>query len=166
MKLVASDSVTCLELLKKRNIASLGLIAGPSSSYESIYGCIHAGHGAADFVDPPNGTLIVDFEGTLESPVTITCNITNVGIQITTIWHIENFRGNTGLQALSDQAVQSFPELTIDGDLRPSGSSLRNRLTISVLSSQLDGVTLYCGTGIDPRQANYPIRVYRKFLVY
>ena len=59
-----------------------------------MHGClisIHAGHGAVDFADPPPGTVIVDFEGTLENAITITCNITHAGIQVGTSWSIENF---------------------------------------------------------------------------
>ena len=124
---------------------------------------MYAGHGAADFVDPPSGTPIVDFEGTLENAVTITCNITSGEAQIGTVWSIERFGNNPGLTSLSDELVQMIPDLSIDGDLRPSGTStFRNRLTISALSSELDGVILYCGTGQDIRQANFPVRVYRK----
>ena len=128
---------------------------------------LYAGHGAADFIDPPTGTLIVNFEGTLENAVTITCNIThiiqNVVTQIGTQWSIENFRNSPDLISLPSDNI---PEITIDGDLRPSGlSTFRNRLTISALTSQLDGVMILCGTGEQPRQANYPIRVYRKVLL-
>ena len=106
------------------------------------------GHGAVDYVDPPSGSLVANFEGMLENAVTITCNITHLGTQIGTLWSIENFRNVPGLQALSDESVQTIPEVMIDGDLRPSGlSTFRNRLTISVLSSQLDGIIIYCGTG-------------------
>ena len=121
------------------------------------------GHGAVDFADPTNSTAIVDFEGTLENAVTITCNITNGGIQIGTTWSLENFRNNRDLQTLSDEFVQTILGLSIGGDLRPSGTStFRNRLTISVLSSELDGVIIHCGTGEQPRQASFPVRVYRK----
>ena len=121
---------------------------------------MYAGHGAADFVDPPTGTLIVNFEGTLENAVTITCNITNGVNQIGTQWSIENFRNSPNLISLPSNNI---PEIAIDGDLRPSGSTFRNRLTISALTSQLDGVIIHCGTGEQPRQANYPVRIYRKF---
>ena len=122
------------------------------------------GHGAVDYVDPPSGSLVANFEGTLENAVTITCNVTHLGTQVGTSWSIENFRNVPELQALSDDFVQTIPELMINGDLRPSGlSTFRNRLSISVLSSRLDGVTIYCGTGEQPRQANYPVRLYRKF---
>jgi hypothetical protein len=122
---------------------------------------VYAGHGAVDFVDPPTGTLIANFEGTLENAVTISCNITHNLIQIGTAWSIENFGNSPTLRSLPNDNI---PEITIDGDLRPSGSStFRNRLIISVLTSQLDGVIIYCGTGEDPRQANYPVRVYREF---
>ena len=125
---------------------------------------MYAGHGAADFVDPPSGTLIVNFEGTLENAVTITCNIThiiqNVVTQIGTQWSIENFRNSPNLLSLPNNNI---PEITIEGDLRPSGSTFRNRLIISALTSQLDGVIIHCGTGEQPREANYPVRIYRKF---
>ena len=117
------------------------------------------GHGAVDFVEPTNGTLVANFEGT-ENVTTITCNITNGGVRISTQWSIENFRNVPGLQSLTDEVVYTIPEFMIDDT-----STFRNRLIILVLSSELDGVIIYCGTGQQRRQANFPVRVYREFLL-
>jgi hypothetical protein len=51
----------------------------------------------------------------------------------------------------------------ISGDMINS-VNIDNRLTLLRLAPELDGVILYCGTGSLPRQANFPIRIYRKFI--
>ena len=120
------------------------------------------GHGAADFVDPVSGSLIANFEGT-ENVTTITCNITN-GDQIGTLWSIENFRNNPDLQFIYNGLTGPF---FIGGDPRPSSTStFTNRLTVLILSSELDGVIIYCGSGQNRQQANFRFRVYRKLTSY
>ena len=112
------------------------------------------------FADPPSGQVIADFEGA-ENFTTIMCNITAAsGGQATTRWGIENFRGVSTLQNI----LRSFePTLfLISGDLIGQ-FNIDNRLTILRLAPELDGAILYCGTGALPQQANFPIRIYRKF---
>ena len=121
-------------------------------------GCL----GAVDFVDPPSGSVIANFEGAL-SATTLSCNISNSeGTQIGTQWAIENYRGNPALQRVSDAAPDLFE---FGGDLRPGSTTntFSNRLTIVNVTSDLDNVILYCGTGIQRRQVNFTIRIYRKF---
>ena len=125
----------------------------------NCYGVCTSVHGAADYVDPASGSLIADFEGTV-NVTTITCNITD-GVQIGTLWSIQNFRNNPNLQFISDQLMGPF---YIGGDPRPIGTStFTNRLTVLTLSSELDGVMVYCGSGQNRQQANFYFRVYRKF---
>ena len=105
--------------------------------------------------------MIVDFEGTINS-TTLTCNITNLGNQISTQWGVGSFRGVPGLQLITDDLA---PELfLISGDPIPSFPifTYRNRLTILVMTSDLDEVIVYCGSGTDPQQANFVLRLYRK----
>ena len=113
-----------------------------------------------EFVDPPSSTVIPNFEGTV-SNTTITCNITNGGIQIGTQWNIENFGGNPNLQTVNNVAPNIFD---IGGDLRPGSNvdTFQNQITILNFTSDLDNVTLYCGTGVERRMANFTIRIYRK----
>ena len=124
--------------------------------------------GAVDFVDPPSGTVIANFEGT-ENVTTLTCNVTNPnnGNQIGTRWSIENFRNVSELQIINtiDERTASLFFL-ISGDQRPTNPSITfvNRLTILNLTSGLDGATVYCGIGEDLRQANFTLRVYRKLV--
>ena len=128
-----------------------------------ILSYIHAGLGAAE-VDPPSGSVIANFEGTANA-TTLTCNVTNSqGSQTSTSWFVQNFRGSqSNLQSITNSFV---PELfSVDGDPRPGFNiTLRNRLTIVNLTSELDDVTVYCGTGQNPEQANFILRVYSKFV--
>ena len=58
-----------------------------------------------DFVDPPSGSVIADFEGA-ENVTTIMCNVTDrrftPPIQLTTRWSIQDFRDVDGLQTITD----------------------------------------------------------------
>ena len=72
-------------------------------------------------------------------------------------------REHSYYSAYLNQFVQSVPNLTVNGDLRPSGIVFRNRLKIIlVLSSELDGATIYCGIGQHPRLANFTFKIYSK----
>ena len=122
-------------------------------------------HGSVGFgasqTDPPSGSVMAGFEGTLNA-VTITCNITDrFGYQAITSWSVGNFRG---------LPIQGFvrtlaPELfLLGGDPilgAPDGVTYDNQMTIRNLTSELDGVVLYCGLGGE-LQANLTLRIYRK----
>ena len=121
------------------------------------------GLGAA-LVSPDSGTTIANVEGTLNA-ATLTCNITNQGIQVSTTWSVGNFRGVTGTQViLHDFATELF---SIDGDPDPNnpGLTFLNQLTVLNLTSELDGVTVFCGIGNNLQQALFHLRVYCKFYV-
>lgn len=122
---------------------------------------MYTGLGAVLFFDPPSGSTIANFEGTVNF-TTITCNISNSqGTQISTQWTIANFRGVSS-QVIGDNLA---PKLFIfSGDQIPTAPSFtyRNRLTLSTLDSDLDQVIIFCGSGINPQQANVIVRIYRK----
>ena len=123
-------------------------------------GCL----GAVDFVDPPSGSVIADFEGTLNA-TTFRCNISHGGIQVGTQWSIENFGGNPSLQTVSNAASDLFE---FGGDLRPESTTdtFINRITVLNFTSDLDNAIVYCGTGAQRRQANFMLRIYRKFWMF
>ena len=117
------------------------------------------GLGAVDFVDPPSGSVIANFEGTL-NVTTLTCNISNNGQQVSTQWNLMG----SGSQDLVP-IVEGSELFLISGDPDPTDArfSLRNRLTILNLTSELDGVIVYCGTRAQPRKANFRLRLFSKF---
>ena len=124
--------------------------------------CSCAGVGAAGYINPPSGSVITNFEGTVNA-VTITCNIINsMGVQITTQWTLESY-GNSPpgvLVPIGDPPTRLFE---IDGDLIPGFSgTYENRLTVLNLTSALDEVIVHCGSGADPRQGSITLRIYRK----
>ena len=124
------------------------------------------GLGVVNFVDPPSGSVIASFEGTA-NVTTILCNVSFSGIQATTRWSIENFRDTHGLQNIASNLLDTGLFM-ISGDPIPDdpwNSTFENQLTISNLTSELDGLTLYCGTGAMARQANFNFRIYRRFVV-
>ena len=116
--------------------------------------------GAVNFTDPASGSLIANFEGT-ENAITITCNVTNSQeAQISTQWTLTNFRGSTGLQSVNNAAPELF-EITGD-PISDTMFTFTNRLTILNLVRDLDRVTVFCGTGAMPQQANFLLRIYRE----
>ena len=116
---------------------------------------------------PPSGSVIADFEGTV-NVTTLNCNITIIsneqGIQVVTAWNIANFRG---VSAVTGLLLNTAPEIfEFGGDPIPASPQFTylNRLTILQLTSELDGTIIYCGTGQDPEQASFILRIYRKQL--
>ena len=116
------------------------------------------GLGAVDFVDPPSGSVIANFEGT-PNATTIICNITDGGIQITTQWNVANFRRG-GPNNLFAPTVA--PELFSSGDdpMPNTNFLFDNELTILNWAAELDRVMVYCGTGQEPQQASFTLRIY------
>ena len=90
---------------------------------------------------------------------TIACNITHGGIQITTQWNVANFRGG-GPNSLFAHTVA--PELfSVGGDPIPNTNYLfNNELTVLNWAAELDRAIVYCGTGQDPQQASFTLRIY------
>ena len=115
-----------------------------------------------DYVDPPSGSVIANFEGVaLNTTTALRCNVSNqAGTQISTQWNIENFGGNPVLQPIN----VALGLVDIGGDLRPGSTTdtFLNRITVLNFTSDLDNAILYCGTGVDPRLANFTIKIYRK----
>ena len=120
------------------------------------------GLGAVESVDPPSGSVIADFEGA-ENVTTIMCNITiSLSIQVTTQWSIQEFRG-VGLQIITNDFDTNLFLVHGDSDHIWADYSFRNQLTILRLTSELDRVTVFCGSGVHSKQANFHLRTYRKF---
>ena len=123
---------------------------------------LYTGLGAAQ-VDPPSGSVIANFEGTLNA-TTLTCNVTapQTGSQAITSWSVGNFRG------VSEQGfdLNLAPELfLLGGDPIPDcgGATYDNQMTILNLTSELDRVVLYCALQ-DVIVANFTLRIYRKLI--
>ena len=103
--------------------------------------------------------MVANFEGVINA-TTLTCNVTNEGIQISTFWSIANFGGIVSRRplGLADPDDESF---IVSGDPRPERTStFRNRITIRNWTSAVDGVTLFCGTGSVPDQTQVLLRIY------
>ena len=61
-----------------------------------------------DFIDPPSGSVVANFEGSLNA-ATLTCNVSHEGSQRFTFWSIANFRGVAGRQSLGTLRDQNLP---------------------------------------------------------
>ena len=114
------------------------------------------------FVDPPSGSVIADFEGT-QNASTLTCNISDdQGLQILTQWTLLNYDGSGSLLRSITIAAEYF---SVSGD--PTGHPIiptyHNHLVVLRLATELDGVLVYCGGYDQFQQANFTLRIYRKF---
>ena len=122
------------------------------------------GHGA-EFVDPPSGSLIANFEG-VTNVSTLTCNILNsANLRSTTTWFLQNFRSQSDLVLINSNNGLDFPDLfSFGGDPVPTDPTRTylNQLTFVNFTSELDRVTVFCGTAVDREQANFSLRVYSK----
>ena len=123
------------------------------------------GLGAAQ-TDPPSGSVIANFEGTANL-TTLVCNVTNPAInneQDITVWNIANFRGVSGVTRLLTTTAPALFEFGGDPIPATPTFNFNNRLTILQLTSELDEVVVYCGIGGNSQQANFMLRIYRKWL--
>ena len=126
---------------------------------------VPAGFALATFVDPPSGSTIARLEGAMNA-VTLACNVTlSDGLtQTFTEWFVRNLRGNDALQIINNNF---FPEVfSVGGDPLPTDPTrtFRNQLILLNFTAELDGTTIFCGTGgIGNReQAKFYLRVYSK----
>ena len=113
------------------------------------------------FVDPPSGSVIADFEGSQNASI-LTCNISDdQGLQILTQWTLRNYEGSGSLL----HSVTNAPELfSVSGDPTSfPGITYQNRLMVLRLAAELDAVLVYCGGNDQFQQANFTLRIYRKF---
>ena len=128
----------------------------------TIYYYIAIALGVAQ-VDPPSGSVIADFEGTLNA-TTLTCKVTDpqTGSRAITSWSLGNFRG----ARLRGFDLDLAPELfLLSGDPIPGvlGATYDNQMTILNLTSELDHVVLYCALQ-DIIVANFTLRIYRELI--
>ena len=134
--------------------------------YEKFENLFFIALGLATFVDPPSGSVIASFEGAVNAS-TLTCSVTNsMGSRTSTAWFVRNFRGSTGLQVIGlGFATEIF---SIGGDPRPDDPTrtFLNLLTLMNFTADLDGVTLYCGTGQNRDQAVFYLRIYSTYCSY
>ena len=94
---------------------------------------------------------------------TLTCKVINSArLRTTTTWFIQNFRSHSELILISSGV---FPDLfSFGGDPVPTDPTRTylNQLTFLNFTSELDGVTVFCGTGVNREQASFFLRVYSK----
>ena len=121
--------------------------------------------GRINFVNPLSGSEVANFEGTVYA-ATLICNVSNEqGLQVSTEWTLGNFRG----QSTQLQSITVAPELfSASGDPIPSDPRItyRNELVVLRMTAELDRVMVYCGGNGLLQQANFTLRIYRKYSRY
>ena len=115
--------------------------------------------GAAQ-VNPPSGSVIANFEGTVNA-TTLICNVTDeFGNRAVTSWDLGNFRGVSRQGFTIDLAPNLF---LVGGDPIPGSPEFtyENQMMILNLTSELDQVMVFCGLIF--AEAEFTLRIYRKF---
>ena len=144
-----------------RTIILVGIQASHAYGWTNTISTTNVGFGAAQ-VDPPSGSVVANFEDTVNA-ATLTCNLTDgQGNRVLTSWDLGNFRG-VSRQPFS---INLAPELfLLGGDPVPNFPNFTygNELTILRLTSELDQVMVFCGLG-QSIEAEFTLRIYRKFL--
>ena len=111
---------------------------------------------------PPNGSVITNFEGRNS---TIVCEIFNEtdSYRIQTVWSVQNYNGNGGLQQVTD-SLDPHHFLLISDEIGKEVNDYSS-LILHNMSYLLDGVTIFCGTKADREMAMFTVRVYRKLQI-
>ena len=113
----------------------------------------HVGLGVVSFFSSRSGSFVGNFEGAV-NVTTITCNVTRDGSQAETAFSVTNFRGDPIVRPVF--TLQNQDVFLISGPLN-------NKLIITNWTSEVDNVTLYCGTPSVLLQAYVTLRLYSKF---
>ena len=131
------------------NIACMGLFTS------------NVAFGAAQ-VDPPSGSVVADFEDTVNA-ATLTCNVTDEnGNRAVTSWDLGSFRGIPRQGFTINLAPELF---VLGGDPIPSAPSFTydNQLMILRLTSELDNVIVFCVSS-ETTEAEFTLKIYSKCL--
>ena len=81
-----------------------------------------------------------------------------------TQWSIKNFRGINERQTITLDLAPDLFLITGDELASDPGFIANNILVIQNMTSELDRAILYCGTGRNSQEANFTLRLYRRFL--
>lgn len=98
--------------------------------------------------DPPSGSVLPGSERDVNF-TTLSCAISSGDMNRAVIWSVK----------FNDQEM--LPITNTDEPFLIHGS-LQNNLTVTNLTSSLDGAMLYCGTEKEPQLANFTLRIYRE----
>ncbi len=119
--------------------------------------------GVGDNFNPTNNSTVTERIGAVN--ITFECEIFLTSGQVGTAWSVRDFEGVAGSQILGLPASVLMNEVIISGDPTngtvPS-ATFQNELTFIEFTENLDGVTLFCGTGGNLDVGIFFLRVYRK----
>ena len=104
-------------------------------------------------VRPQNGSVIVGLEGA-SNTATLNCSIVT-DKNISLFWSLQYLNGT---QVLSSAAPDLFNITTSDN----RSSYIQSYFQILNLTSDLDGVKVFCGTNGEYQPASFTYRIYRK----
>lgn len=110
-------------------------------------------------VEPQSGSLLVGFIGT-ENFAILNCSIFAGSEKQFVVWSVQNFRSNAAVQKIENATAPELFCVTNQSDHH--NVFTQSHFLIRNLNSDLDSVTIFCGTERKPQLANFTLKVYRK----
>ena len=102
--------------------------------------------------EPPSGSQLVGLDGT-SNFITLNCSVYH-GNDKEIVWSVQNFRSWATVKRVNYDVAP--------GLFYVSKETNQSHFTIQNLTSEFDGVTVFCGTEEEHKLANFTFKLYRK----
>ena len=108
------------------------------------------------YVRPPSGSVIGGLEGTPNTTILKCSSVTDEKCSL--FWGLK-YQNGTQVQTVSNNTAPNIFNVTISGN---HSIYIESYFHILTLTSDLDGVQVFCGTNREYQPANFIYRIYRK----
>ena len=111
---------------------------------------------------PSSGILIAKHEGA-ENAITLNCSILSINKTVHIQWSVQNFKNNSKIQVISNETAPDLFNIKERVETASRNFFTQSYFTVQNISSELDGVIVYCDTNEEPAEvADFTLRVYCK----
>ena len=109
--------------------------------------------------EPENGTMFTDLEGSMNS-TSFTCNIFHTidSEQQNTVWRLQKPKSKASEFIFYSNLSSMFHA--------PNDSYKNNKLIVHNLTSELDGVTIFCENEVEIKLAFFTLKINREFFSF
>lgn len=108
---------------------------------------------------PSSGTLLADNLGTKNFAI-VNCSILSYNKPVSVLWSLRNISADHRVD--NNTAPELFYIVEEVTNITRRNLFTQSHFIIPYLTSDLDGVVVFCGTREDPKVANFSLRVYCK----
>lgn len=110
---------------------------------------------------PLSGSLLVDYCGA-KNFTTLNCSILTSSRPVHIVWSVQHLRNNSAILMVEDNTEPELFYIVESVKTASQNFFSQSYFTILNLTSELDGVIVYCGTKEEPKIANFSLRIYCK----